>query len=223
DLSLKGRRLMICGANQDDYHLKNVTPDQDFNARYVDLRSVEAGQACINCARPLKVSKAIEVGHIFKLGYKYSKSMNATVLGKDGEPVPVIMGSYGIGVERIMTSAVELYHDEQGIVWPRSIAPFEVVISLLRPDDPDQKAAAGQLYAKLSQLGIECILDDRDERPGVKFKDAELVGIPIRVTVGKKLSQGEVELFSRKDKEHRVVPLESAVAEIQKSLDTYPL
>lgn len=223
DLSLQGRRLMVCGANRDDYHLKNVTPDKDFSPRYVDFRSVEAGQACVKCSSPLEVSKAIEVGHIFKLGYKYSKAMNATVLGRDGEPVPVIMGSYGIGVERIMTSAIELYHDEQGIVWPRSIAPFEVVISLLRPDDPQQEETAGQLYNELRQLGIDCLLDDRSDRPGVKFKDAELIGIPIRVTIGKKLSEGQVELFSRREKVNRVVPLASAVEEIQEALDTYPL
>lgn len=222
DLALKGRRNMVCGANRDDYHLKNVTPDRDFHPQYHDLREVSAGDACSRCGKPLSVDKAVEVGHIFKLGYKYSESMGLRVLDNQGKERPVIMGSYGIGVERIMVGAVELYHDDLGIVWPRSIAPFQVLIARLGKDE-DQTSAAAEIYEGLVGKGIDCLLDDRDERPGVKFKDSELIGFPVRVTVGKKLTDGVVELFSRRDQARSEAPVAEAVSETLRLLDDYPL
>ncbi len=219
DLALQGRRDMICGANRDDYHLLHVTPGRDFEADYADLREVQKGDACPECGRPLQVAKAIEVGHIFKLGLRYSQSMGATVLNHDGQEVPIVMGSYGIGIERILASAVELYNDELGMSLPRSIAPFEVVITLLRPDDPEQSKAAEQILEELTRRGIDTLLDDRNDRPGVKFKDAELIGIPVRITIGKKLAQGEVELFGRRKRESRTVPVAEAVSQVLEMLE----
>jgi prolyl-tRNA synthetase len=223
DTALAGRRNMVCGANRDDYHLKNVTPGEDFQTEFHDIRLVEAGDACPHCGQPLAVSKALEVGHIFKLGYKYSRSMGARVLGHDGAEIPIIMGSYGIGLERIMVAAVELFYDANGIVWPRSIAPFQAVITVLRTDDPEQMTAAEGFYRTLTERGIDCLLDDREERPGVKFKDAELIGVPVRLTVGRKLSQGKVELLSRKDLTVKEAPVENAIQEVVDLLDRYPL
>jgi len=160
---------------------------------------------------------------IFKLGYKYSESMGASVLTDEGKKVPMIMGSYGIGLERIMVAAVELYHDDVGIVWPRSIAPFQAIVTLLRSDQFEQQQAARGYYQELTRLGIDCLLDDRQERPGVKFKDAELIGIPVRITVGNKFSQGIVELFSRKEKTLQEVSANEAVQEAVRMLDAYPL
>ena len=177
----------------------------------------------MSCQQPLEVAKTLEIGHIFKLGYKYSESMGATVLTDEGKKVPMIMGSYGIGLERIMVAAVELYHDDAGIVWPRSIAPFQAIVTLLRPDEVEQQQAAQGFYEELTRLGIDCLLDDRKERPGAKFKDAELIGIPVRITVGNKLSQGIVEVFSRKEKTLQEVSADEAVQEAVRMLDAYPI
>ena len=224
DPALKDRQNMVCGANKDDYHLKNVTPGTDFAvSSFQNLRQVEAGDPCGRCGKPLRVAKTLEIGHIFKLGYKYSRSMGANVLDQEGQEIPVIMGSYGIGLERILVAAVELYHDQNGIVWPKSIAPFQVIITLLRPDDPQQRQGAETYYKALKERNIDCLLDDRDERPGVKFKDAELTGIPVRVTVGRKFSQGVVELFSRRQKTVEEVSADSAVEQTLKMLESYPL
>ena len=223
DQALEGRRNMVCGANKDDYHLKNVTPDKDFSPTYNSFREVQSGDRCVRCQQPLEVAKALEIGHIFKLGYKYSESMGASVLTDEGKKVPMIMGSYGIGLERIMVAAVELYHDDVGIVWPRSIAPFQAIVTLLRPDQFEQQQAARGYHEELTRLGIDCLLDDRQERPGVKFKDAELIGIPVRINVGKKFSQGIVELFSRKEKTLQEVSANEAVQEAVRMLDAYPI
>ena len=214
DRALEGRRDLVCGANRDDYHLTGVAPGRDFEAQFADLREVQKGDPCPECGLPLEVAKAIEVGHIFKLGLRYSQSMGATVLNRDGQEVPIVMGSYGIGIERLLASAVELWNDELGIALPRSIAPFQVVITLLRPDDPEQLSAAERILADLHEQGIDTLLDDRDERPGVKFKDAELIGFPVRVTIGRKLAQGEVELFERRNRESQTVPVEQAVSRV---------
>ena len=223
DQALEGRRNMVCGANKDDFHLKDVTPDKDFSPTYHSLREVESGDRCVSCQQPLEVAKTLEIGHIFKLGYKYSESMGATVLTDEGKTVPMIMGSYGIGLERILVAAVELYHDDAGIVWPRSIAPFQAIVTLLRPEEVEQQQAAQGYYEELTRLGIDCLLDDRKERPGAKFKDAELIGIPVRITVGNKLSQGIVEVFSRKEKTLQEVSADEAVQEAVRMLDAYPI
>ncbi len=218
DAALEGRRNMITGANRDDYHLRNVTPGEDFRPEYFDLRQVSAGDKCSNCGGPLDVVKAIEIGHIFKLGYKYSQSMGLRVLGEDGKEITPIMGSYGIGIERILTCAVELYDDKDGMSLPATIAPFRVVISPVNYRERGQKEAADLLYDSCIKAGIDALLDDRDERPGVKFKDADLIGIPYRVTVGKKLSEGKVEFLNRRTRVSEEVPVERAVEHLQMKL-----
>ncbi len=198
DLALQGRRNLTCGANKNDFHLQGITPDVHFKPVWTDLRTVEQGEACILCGKTLEVYKAAELGHIFKLGTKYSESMGAMILTADGKQTPVVMGSYGIGVERIMCAAVELYHDADGIIWPKSIAPFSAILTPVNLKDGEVRAAAERLYSDLTGAGIDVLLDDRQERPGVKFKDADLIGLPYRVTLGsEKIKAGKVELFDR--------------------------
>jgi len=210
DKALEGRRNMICGANRDDYHLRHVTIGEDFQAEFHDLRQVEAGDGCRRCGAPLEVLKAVEVGHIFKLGYKYSESMGLKVLTDSGQQVPVIMGSYGIGIERILCAAIELFHDADGMALPVSIAPFELLITPVNKADARQWEAARRIYEECKSRNIDVLLDDRDERPGVKFKDGDLIGIPYRITVGKKLADGVVELIERRSRASEEVPLEEA-------------
>ncbi|MCX6622346.1 MAG: proline--tRNA ligase [Acidobacteria bacterium] len=212
DEALRGRKNMIAGANKNDYHLRNVTPGEDFQAEYFDLRQVAGGDTCSGCGGALELVKTVEIGHIFKLGYKYSESMGLRVLSEAGQEVTPIMGSYGIGIERILSTAIDLYHDKDGMVLPVAIAPFEVVITPVNTNDAGQKAAAQKLYAECRAAGLDALLDDRDERPGVKFKDADLVGIPYRITIGKKLPQGLVEVVERKGKASADVAVESAAA-----------
>jgi prolyl-tRNA synthetase len=214
DLALQGRRNMIAGANLDDYHLRHVTPGEDFSPEYCDLRQAAQGDACKSCGAGLKLEKTVEIGHIFKLGYKYSESMGLRVLNAAGAEVTPIMGSYGIGIERILCAAVELYHDKDGMALPASIAPFEVVVTPVNSSDPAQRGAADQIYSACRALGVDVLLDDRDERPGVKFKDADLIGIPYRITVGKKLAQGNVEMVNRRTRESVDVPLAEAPARV---------
>jgi prolyl-tRNA synthetase len=215
DSALQGRRNMIAGANRDDHHLRSVTPGEDFTAEFHDLRQAAEGDACENCGAPLELRKAIEIGHIFKLGYKYSESMGLRVLQADGTEVPVIMGSYGIGIERILSAAVEQRHDGDGMALPVSIAPFAVVVTPVNSSEPGQRRAAEEIYQTCLALGLDALLDDRDERPGVKFKDADLVGIPFRITVGKKLAQGMVELVERHGKKSVDVPVAEAAAAVK--------
>jgi prolyl-tRNA synthetase len=160
----------------------------------------------------------MEIGHIFKLGTKYSESMGATVLTQDGKQVPIVMGSYGIGVERIMSATVEQNHDDDGIIWPRSLAPFDVVITITNMKQDDLRNAGEKLYQELQQAGLEVLLDDRDERAGVKFKDADLIGIPYRVTIGKKIADGVVELFDRHTKKTEDVKITDVVAALRQDL-----
>ena len=202
DQALEGRTNLISGANKEDYHLKNVTPGRDFQpTAYADLRSVTAGESCPNCSAPLRIDTAVEIGHIFKLGYKYSESMGARVLDRNGKEVTPIMGSYGIGIERILTAAIEQSNDENGFWLPPSIAPFEIVVTPTNVGDQKLKSVAEDIAQQLDAAGFEVLLDDRDERPGVKFKDADLVGIPYRVTVGKKVTEGTVEVVQRSTRE----------------------
>jgi prolyl-tRNA synthetase len=202
DEALEGRKNLITGANKEDYHLKNVTPGRDFQpTAYADLRSVAAGEDCPNCGRPLRLDTAVEVGHIFKLGYKYSESMGARVLDRNGKEVTPIMGSYGIGIERILTAAVEQSNDENGFWLPPQIAPFEIIITPTNAADEKLMTTAADIARRLEAGGFEVLLDDRDERPGVKFKDADLVGIPYRVNVGKKVTEGTVEVVRRSTRE----------------------
>jgi len=197
DLSLQGRKNLVAGANLDDFHIKGVEPGRDFTTEYFDLRVIEDGQGCPQCGAPLAVSKAIEVGHIFKLGYKYSSSMGARVLGDKGQEITPIMGSYGIGMERILVAAVEQNNDSNGMAIPMSIAPFAVVITPVNVRDASLTAVAEKIYQECLGRKLDALLDDRDERPGVKFKDADLIGVPWRVTVGRQASAGVVEVTRR--------------------------
>ncbi len=214
DLALQGRHNMIAGANQDDYHLRHVTPGEDFKPEYRELRQAAAGDPCAACCAPLTLSKTIEVGHIFKLGYRYSESMGLRVLNAEGKEVTPIMGSYGIGIERILSSAVELYADADGMALPAAIAPFHVVITPVNISDAAQKQGSEELYAACRALGLDPLLDDRDERPGVKFKDADLIGVPYRITVGKKLARGLVELVERRTKQIAEIGVAEAPREV---------
>lgn len=217
DESLRGRRNMTTGANKDEHHLRGVDVERDIKPElWADLRAVAAGEACPNCeAGRLDVFKAMEIGHIFKLGTKYSESMGAKVLTQDGKETPVVMGSYGIGVERIMSAAVEQSHDADGIVWPRALAPFDVVVTVTNVKQKEITDAGERLYESLRRAGLEVLLDDRDERAGVKFKDADLIGVPFRLTVGKKVADGKVELFDRASKQSEDVGLDDVVAQVQ--------
>ena len=218
DQALQGRQNMICGANKNDTHLKNVTPGKDFTPEWADIRQVTEGDTDVETGAPLAIFKAVEIGHIFKLGYRYSEAMGLKVLDESGKEVTVIMGSYGIGVERILCAAVELFHDADGISMPTSIAPFTVVITPVNGNDATLRAAAEKLYAECKAAGLDALLDDRDERPGVKFKDADLVGIPWRITVGKKLAQGLVEIVERRGKKMADVSVDEAVAFVRKAI-----
>ena len=212
DEALRGRRNMTTGANEDDFHLRGVDVDRDIDvSAWLDLREVEDGEACPMCEKPMAVYKTIEVAHIFKLGTKYSEAMNASVLDENGVARTIVMGSYGIGVERNMAAIVEAHHDEAGIVWPLNVAPFEVVICVIKPKDVACSEAGDRLYDALIAGGIDVLIDDRDERPGVKFKDADLVGIPYRLTVGPKgIADGVVELRERRTGEVRDLPIDRA-------------
>ena len=200
DKSLEGRKNLVCGANKLDYHMVNVSPGRDFTWTIsADIRSVNEGESCPvdNGGGKLVVGKAVEVGHIFKLGYKYSESMGSRVLDVNGKEVTPIMGSYGIGIERILTAAIEQSNDKNGFWLPASIAPFTVVVTVTNVGDEALRQAGETLAAELEAAGLDVLLDDRDERAGVKFKDADLVGIPYRINVGKKAAGGQVELVTR--------------------------
>ncbi len=210
DEALRDRRGMTTGANENDKHVRGVCIGRDVAvSEWADLREVSAGEGCPECGQPLEVFPAIEVGHIFKLGTFYAEPLGVTVLDENGTSVPVVMGSYGIGVERNMAAAVEANHDGAGIVWPMAIAPYHVVVTVVRPDDDATMSVAETIYADLTAAGVEVLLDDRDERPGVKFTDAELIGVPLRVTVGPRgIAAGIVELVERRDGSSRDVPID---------------
>jgi len=222
DKSLEGRKNMVCGANKLDYHLRNVTPGRDFSwTLLADIRSVNEGEACPKpaCNGKLVVGKAVEVGHIFKLGYKYSESMGARVLDENGKEVTPIMGSYGIGIERILTAAVEQSNDKNGFWLPASIAPFTVVVTVTNMTDTLLRETGEKLARELEAAGLDVLLDDRDERAGVKFKDADLVGIPYRINVGKKAAEGKVELVTRATSTSVDVALPDVVALVKQRVE----
>ena len=218
DEALKGRRNMTTGAYKDDHHIRGVNVDRDIQVdMWADLRTVNSGELCPRCSTGvLEVFKGMEIGHIFKLGTKYSESMGASVLNEEGMQVPIIMGSYGIGVERIITAAIEQRHDDDGIIWPKSLTPFHLIVTITNMKQDDVRAAGEKLYADLQRAGLEVLLDDRDERAGVKFKDADLIGIPYRITIGKKASDGIVELFDRGSKQSEDVKISDVVGRVQK-------
>ena len=220
DDALKGRRGMVTGANEDDFHLRHVAVDRDLkDLQWTSLRDVSPGDACVTCGKELAVKKTIELGHIFKLGVRYSESMNLTVLNDQGKEVPVVMGSYGIGIERLVAAVIEAYHDDNGIVWPWAVAPFHIVVTPISLKDADALARAESIYEELAK-SFKVLFDDRDERPGVKFTDADLIGVPLRVVVGPRgLAKGVVELFERVSQQKRDVPLEELRDEVERSAE----
>jgi prolyl-tRNA synthetase len=220
DEALRGRRDMVTGANTDDVHLRGVDVARDITVgTWADLREVTAGEPCPSCGHPLEMLPAIEVGHIFKLGYKFTKTFGVTVLDAAGQRVHPIMGSYGIGVERAMVSVVECHHDDRGIVWPVAVAPFTVVVTVAQAEDAATAEVGESLYEQLRAAGVDVIIDDRAERAGVKFRDAELVGIPLRVTVGKRgLAEGMAEVTTRETGETVKVAVAEVVAHVRDAL-----
>jgi prolyl-tRNA synthetase len=220
DEALRGRRDMVTGANVDDVHLRGVEVERDISVgSWADLREVAAGEPCPNCGEPLELLPALEVGHIFKLGYKFTKAFGVTVLDASGERVHPIMGSYGIGVERAMAAIVECHHDERGIIWPVAVAPFTVVVTVAQSEDLESAKAGESVYEQLAAAGIEVIIDDRAERAGVKFRDAEITGIPFRVTVGKRgLADGTVEVTERATGETVKVAIGDILAHLRGAL-----
>ncbi|WP_433147454.1 proline--tRNA ligase [Actinomadura nitritigenes] len=217
DEALRGRRSMFTGANVDDVHLRGVDVARDIAVgSWADLREVAAGEPCPRCGEPLEIVRAIEIGHIFKLGDRYARALGVEVLDPDGKRVPVVMGSYGIGVERAMAAIVETHHDERGIVWPVAVAPFEAAVVIAQSDDADVADAAERIYGALRDAGVDVVIDDRAERAGVKFRDVELTGIPYRITVGRRgLAEGVAEVTARATGETKKVPLDTAAAHVR--------
>ncbi|MBK9315771.1 MAG: proline--tRNA ligase [Acidobacteria bacterium] len=214
DEALRGRRNMTTGANEDDHHLRGVSLERDIKVTdWADLRLVAEGEDCPNCETgKLQVGKALEIGHIFKLGTKYSNSMGARVLNSDGKEVPVIMGCYGIGVERILAAAIELHNDDAGICFPITVAPFQIVVTPLNVKDAELKSIGDRIYEELAGAGIEVLYDDRDERAGVKLNDADLIGLPFQIRIGpRKLKEGKVEFYDRKTRQSEDVPVDHVV------------
>ncbi|MCP4967659.1 MAG: proline--tRNA ligase [bacterium] len=215
DTALRGRTNMTTGANENDFHLRGVNVERDIQVgSWASLREVKAGEPCIACGEPIDVFGAIECGHIFKLGTKYSESLGAMVLDQNGKSRPIYMGSYGIGLERNLAAVVETHHDEKGIAWPVAVAPYEVVVTVLKLDEETLGAADG-VYEQLQSAGIETIIDDRKERPGVKFNDAELIGVPYRITIGPRgLADGVVEVNTRGTGDTETMSLADVVAAV---------
>ena len=216
DEALRSRSGMTTGANEDDVHLEGVDVERDVAVdHWLDLRSILDGEACASCGAALRIARCIEAGHIFKLGRRYSEAMGVTVLDADGVNRVPTMGSYGIGVGRAMAAVAETHHDENGLVWPMSIAPYEVVLTVVKVDHEESMGCAERLYDELRAAGVDVLLDDRDGRPGVKFADAELIGIPLRVTIGPRgLENSIVELTARTDGERHDVPVDDVVARL---------
>jgi len=211
-----GPREYAAGANRPHTHLMGVVVGRDFQPEYADLREANEGDGCPVCGRPLAVKQGIEIGNIFKLGTKYSRPLGASVLDEAGQERPIVMGSYGIGLARIAAAAVEQQNDERGIVWPKAIAPFDVHVVQVQAKDPAQRDVAGALHDSLSSEGWEVLWDDRDERPGFKFADAELIGCPVRVTVGKKAGEGIVEVQPRRGGAREEVPVADCATHVRR-------
>ena len=212
DSELTGLRNLCAGANKENYHVKNVNYGRDYKGDIVtDLKLLKEDDPCPVCGAPVKHARGIEVGQVFKLGTKYSQAMNAVYKDENQQDRLIVMGCYGIGVTRTLSAIVEQHHDENGIIWPMSVAPYHVIITLVKPGDETQEAVAEEIYSRLSDAGVEVLLDDRDERPGVKFKDADLLGIPVRITVGKRAPEGVVEYKLRREAEKQEMSVSEAV------------
>jgi len=223
DSAIRGILSAVVGANEKDMHIVDVNPQTDFKVdHYGDFRSAMEGDLCPRCDGKLVLSKGIEVGHVFKLGVKYSEAMNARFLDAEGTELPMIMGCYGIGVSRTVAAAIEQNHDEDGIIFPPPLAPFTAIVTPVGAKNPEIDQAAEQVYSELWAAGIDTLLDDRDERPGVKFKDADLIGIPLRITIGKKaLAEGKVELRDRKTKQVELIALSEILNAVRDALQNW--
>jgi prolyl-tRNA synthetase len=222
DLAVEAMANVVIGANEKDMHFTNANLGRDFSVeRFADIRTVVAGDACPRCQGRLEMWRGIEVGHVFKLGTKYSTALNATYLDADGKEQVIFMGCYGIGIGRTVAAAIEQNHDENGIIFPLPLAPFHCSVVALNAKDGGVMAAAEEIYLKLENQGVETLFDDRDERPGVKFKDNDLIGIPLRIVVGSKgLAEGKVEVKIRKTGEVLLLPVEEAITKIRQLVDT---
>ena len=205
----------IVGANETGYHIQNVNYERDFNGQVGDYRNVTAGEKCPECGGDISISRGTEVGHIFKLGKKYSESMKANFIDEKGKEQPFLMGCYGIGVTRTMASVIEQHNDENGIIWPLALSPYHVSVIPVNVKDEEQVKIANDIYNSLQKLGIEAILDDRNERAGVKFKDSEIIGIPMRVTVGKKITEGQVEFKLRSGGDNEVINIDEVIGRVK--------
>jgi prolyl-tRNA synthetase len=220
DSEVEMMKNFIVGANETGYHLKNVNVFKDFSpSAVIDLRNITDGDKCPRCGASVRISRGIEVGHIFKLGTKYSKALNCVYLDENGREQVMIMGSYGIGIARTMAAIIEQGHDENGIIWPFEVAPYHVIVIPVNQSNKVQVDVAENIYAQLMHEGIEVIVDDRDERPGVKFKDADLIGIPIKITVGRKAEEGIVEFKMRNSNDSREIRVEDVPGEVKKVME----
>ena len=213
DSELPGLKNMCAGACKEDHHLINVNYGRDYKGDIItDLKVLQEGDPCPICGAPVKRARGIEVGQVFKLGTKYSESMGAMYVDENQKEQPIVMGCYGIGVTRTLAAVVEQHHDDNGIIWPMSVAPYHVIITLVKPDDEAQATVAEKIYQSLADARVEVLLDDRKERPGVKFKDADLLGIPVRITVGKLAGEGKVEYKLRRDADKEEITIEEAIS-----------
>ncbi len=212
DSELVGLKNLCAGACKSDYHILNVNYGRDYEGDIVtDLKVLKEGDPCPVCGAPIKHTRGIEVGQVFKLGTKYSEAMNAIYKDENQQDHPLVMGCYGIGVSRTLAAVIEQHHDEDGIIWPVSVAPYHAIVTLVKPKDETQAKLAEDIYQRLLTAGVEAVIDDRDERPGVKFKDADLLGFPIRITVGKRAGEGIVEYKLRRDSEKTEISVEEAI------------
>ena len=220
DTELVGTVNMCAGANEEDHHLIGVCYGRDYTGDIVtDIKTLQEGDRCPHCGKPVKFRRGIEVGQIFKLGLKYSESMNCTFKDENGEDHPYWMGCYGVGITRSMQAVVEQHHDDKGIIWPLSVAPYHVIVTVVKSSDETQLKVAYDIEKRLEAMGVEVMVDDRDERPGVKFNDADLIGIPIRITVGKFAGEGKVEYKLRRESDHELLTVDEAIDKAKALVD----
>ena len=215
DQEVVDQRNVIVGANKTGYHIQNANFGRDFEGQVGDFRNVQEGDKCPKCGQPLEIMRGVEVGHIFKLGTKYSESMGATFLDQNGKSQPIIMGCYGIGVERTVAAVIEQHHDENGIIWPLALAPYHVVVVPVNVKKEEHLENAEKIYNELQAAGVEVLLDDRNERAGFKFKDSDLLGIPMRITVGKDIVDGKVEFKLRKEADKEIISVNEVLDRVK--------